>query len=247
VTVLIPSIRPKMKRKDSDDAEKVIPLSKRVMAEFIGTFTLVFAAAGADVTDSLSGHELGKMAVLAAPGLALAAMIYAVDKISGAYFNPAISIGFALTGHLRKRDLPFYIAVQVAAAIVASLAVAFAIAPYGHSSTSGLTVPHTGWPASFVMETVFTFILMFIAISLKEDVGYKAFGGIAIGAAIIALGIIGMPVSGASMNPARSFGPALVAGNFSDQWIYWVAPIIGALVAVLAFEMVKDDKKKKAN
>ncbi|AIF82752.1 permease, glycerol uptake facilitator [Candidatus Nitrososphaera evergladensis SR1] len=233
-----------MKRKDPSDAEKVIPLSKRIVAEFIGTFTLVFAAAGASVADTLSGHELGALAVVAAPGLAIAAMIYAVDKISGAYFNPAISIGFALTGHLRKRDLPFYIAVQVAAAIVASLVVAFAIAPYGHSDATGLTVPHTGWLASFVIEIVFTFILMFVAISLKEDVGYKAFGGIAIGAAITALGIMGMPVSGASMNPARSFGPALVAGNFSDQWVYWVAPIIGAVVAVLAFEMAKDNKKK---
>jgi MIP family channel proteins len=231
-----------MKKLGSRDAEKVIPLPKRIVAEFIGTFVLVFAAAGADVADVISGHELGKLAVVAAPGLALAAMIYAVDKVSGAYFNPAVSIGFVLTGHLRKKDLPFYILTQVAAAITASLIIAFAIAPYDVSK-AGLTVPHTGWFASFVLEIVFTFILMFAAICLKEDVGYKAFGGIAIGAVIIALGIIGTPVSGASMNPARSFGPAFVAGDISDQWIYWIAPIIGAILAVLAFKTVKDDRE----
>lgn len=233
-----------MKKLDSADAEKVVPLPKRIIAEFIGTFVLVFAAAGADVADVVSGHELGKLAVVAAPALALTAMIYSVDKISGAYFNPAVSIGFVLTGHLRKKDLPFYILIQVAAAITASLIVAFTVAPY-NVSKAGLTVPHTGWPPSFVLEIVFTFILMFASICLKEDVGYKAFGGITIGAVITALGIIGMPISGASMNPARSFGPALVAGNISDQWIYWIAPIIGAILAVLTFKAVKDEREKQ--
>jgi MIP family channel proteins len=218
------------------DAEKIVALPKRVATEFIGTFMLVLAAAGADVADAVGGHELGKLAVIAAPGFVLTAMIYATDKISGAYFNPAVSIGFAVTRHLKFRDLPFYIAAQVAGAIVAAIAVAFAI---GHSGTAGLTIPHMGEAQAFAMELVSAFLLMFVGISVKEQVGYKAFGGIAIGAVIIATGIVGMGVSGASMNPARSLGPAIVACNFTGQWIYWVAPILGAAIAVFFFKAIK--------
>jgi MIP family channel proteins len=232
--------RPAKDRGSQRDAEKVVSLPKRVLAEFIGTFMLVFAAAGADVADAVGGHELGRLAVVAAPGFAVAAMIYATDKISGAYFNPAVSIGFVLTGHLKPKDLPFYIAAQVAAAVVAALVVASTI---GQSGTAGLTLPHTGWFQSFAIETVFTFVLMFTGLSLKEDVGYKSFGGIAIGAVLVATGIIGAPVSGASMNPARSFGPALVAWNFSGQWIYWVAPVIGMALAVFSFRAIEPGKK----
>ena len=221
----------------SQDAEKIVALPRRVATEFIGTFMLVFAAAGADVADAVGGHELGKLAVAAAPGLVLTAIIYATDKISGAYFNPAVSIGFAITRHLKARDLPFYVAAQVAGAIVASLAVAFMI---GHSGTAGLTIPHSSEPQAFAVEIVFAFLLMFVGISVKEQVGYKAFGGIAIGAIVVATGIIGMGISGASMNPARSLGPALVASNFAGLWIYWTAPFIGAVIAVLSFKLIKD-------
>ena len=221
---------------DSQDAEKIVALPRRVATEFIGTFMLVLAAAGADVADAVGGHELGKLAVATAPGLVVAAMIYATDKISGAYFNPAVSIGFAITRHLKIKDLPFYVAAQVAGAIVASVAIAFAI---GHSGTAGLTIPHTGEAQSFAIELVFAFLLMLVGISVKEQVGYKEFGGIAIGAVIAATGIIGIGISGASMNPARSLGPALIAGNFTGQWIYWIAPIIGAVIAVLSFKAIK--------
>ena len=135
-------------------------------------------------------------------------MTYAVDKISGAYFNPAITIGFTVTGHLKPQELPLYIIVQVVGAMMASAIV----------------------------------FLMFIGFSLKERIGYKPFGGIAIGAFIAAAGIIGIPVSGGSMNPARSFGPALVSINLTYEWIYWIAPIIGAILAVLCFRAIKDHR-----
>ena len=122
----------------------------------------------------------------------------------------------------------------------------------GYSNTAaghaGLTIPlgKGGWPQSFVLEMVLTFFLMFVSISMKEDkdiLGYKKFGGIAIGATIILAGIIGIQVSGASMNPARSFGPALIlvgdGSGLSYNWIYWVAPIIGSIIAVYSFKMVK--------
>lgn len=223
---------------NSIEAEKVVPLYKRLGAELIGTFALVFAAAGSDISDALGGHVLGKFAVAAVPGLVIMAMIYGLDKISGAYFNPAISIGFTITRHLRSKELLFYIIAQISGSIIASLVVHAVI---GHSGNSGLTLPlgKGGWLQSFLLEIVLTFFLMITSISLKEEVGYKNFGGIAIGGTIILADIIGMQISGASMNPARSFGPALIFGNLNYNWIYWIAPIIGAIIAVFAFRVVK--------
>ena len=217
----------------------------------IGTFALVFAAVGSDIADTLNGHALGKLAVAAAPGLVVMVMIYGLDRISGAYFNPAISIGFSISRHLKVKDLPLYIMVQIIGSILAS---AVAIVAIGYSNTAagghaGLTIPlgKGGWIQSFILEIVLTFFLMFVSISVKEDkdiLGYKKFGGIAIGATIILAGIIGIQVSGASMNPARSFGPALIladdSSGLSYNWIYWVAPIIiGSILAVYSFKMVK--------
>jgi aquaporin Z len=223
------------------EPEEIIPLRKRLIAELIGTFALVFAAVGSDAADVISGHEIGKFAVAAAPGFVVAAMIYALDKISGAYFNPAIAIGFAVTGHLKLRDLPLYIIIQVVGSVLASAIIFLAIVP-ANTENAGLTLPRTGWLQSFALELVLTFLLMFIGISLKERIGYKPFGGMAIGAFIAAAGIIGIPVSGGSMNPARSLGPALVSLNFSYDWIYWIAPIIGAILAVLCFRAIKDHR-----
>jgi MIP family channel proteins len=230
--------RREKRTEDAAEPEEIIPLCKRLLAELIGTFALVFAAVGSDAADIASGYEIGKFAIAAAPGLVVTAMTYAVDKICGAYFNPAVTIGFALTGHLKLRDLPLYIIVQAVGAVVASAVVFLAIVP-PNIENAGLTLPRTGWLQSFALELVLTFFLMFIGISLKERVGYKPFGGIAIGAFIAAAGIIGIPVSGGSMNPARSFGPALVSLNLSYEWVYWIAPTIGAILAVLCFRAIK--------
>jgi MIP family channel proteins len=226
------------KNVSSIEAEQVVPLYKRVGSELIGTFALVFAAAGSDISDALGGHVLGKFAVAAVPGLIIMAMIYGLDKISGAYFNPAVSIGFTITKHLKSKELPLYIIAQIAGSIIAGLAV---LAVIGHSGSSGLTLPlgKGGWLQSFLLEIVLTFFLMLTSISLKEQVGYKSFGGIAIGGTIILADIIGMQISGASMNPARSFGPALVFGNLTYNWVYWIAPIVGAVIAVFTFRVVK--------
>jgi MIP family channel proteins len=231
------------------EPEIIVPLHKRLGAELIGTFALVFAAIGSDISDTLNGHTLGKLAVAAAPGLVVMVMIYGLDRISGAYFNPAISIGFSISRHLKVKDLPLYILVQIIGSILASVVAIVAIG-YGNGAAghAGLTIPlgKGGWIQSFVLEIVLTFFLMFVSISMKEDkdiLGYKKFGGIAIGATIILAGIIGIQVSGASMNPARSFGPALIlasdSSGLSYNWIYWLAPIIGSILAVYSFKMVK--------
>lgn len=222
------------------EAERIVPLYKRLGAEFIGTFALVFAAVGSDISNSLAGNEFGKFAVAAVPGLVIMAMIYGLDKISGAYFNPAVSIGFTITKHLKQKDLLMYIAVQIVGSIIASLVV---MAVIGKSGNVGLTLPNDSdhWYHAFVLEVVLTFLLMLVSISMKEDkvTGYKNFGGIAIAATIVLADIIGMNISGASMNPARSFGPAIVFGNLDYNWIYWIAPIIGSLIAIYSFKLVK--------
>lgn len=224
------------------EAERIVPLYKRLGAELIGTFALVFAAVGSDISNALGGNEIGKLAVAASPGLIIMAMIYGLDKISGAYFNPAVSIGFTISKHLKLKDLPLYIVVQIIGSIIASIVVLLAI---GSSGNTGLTLPgeNVSWHQAFVLEVVLTFLLMLVSISLKEDkdIGYKNFGGIAIGGTIILADIIGMQISGASMNPARSFGPALVFGNLNYSWIYLIAPIIGSLMAVYSFKIIKSD------
>jgi aquaporin Z len=225
-----------------NEAEIIVSLRKRFIAELLGAFGLVFTAAGSSIADALAGHSIGRLAVAVAPGLVIMAMTYALDKTSGAYFNPAISIGYTLSGHLKAKDLPFYIIAQIVGAIIASAIVLIAI---GHAGNSGLTLPmgKGGWTQAFVLEVVLTFFLMLISISMKEEkqkAGYKSFGGIAIGATIALDDIVGLDISGASMNPARSFGPALIFGNLTDNWIYWLAPILGALIAVVVFKAIEN-------
>ena len=120
--------------------------------------------------------------------------------------------------------MPLYIIAQITGSIIASLVVLAAI---GHSGNSGLTLPlgKGGWLQAFILEIVLTFFLMITSISLKEEIGYKNFGGIVIGGIIIVADIIGIQISGASMNPARSFGPALIFGNLTYNWVYWIAPL----------------------
>ena len=221
------------------EAEKIVPLYKRLMAESVGTFGLVFTAMGSDIANDLGKHMLGDFGVAVAPGLLIMAMTYALDKVSGAYFNPAISIGFTLTRHLKVKDLPMYILAQLAGSIIASLAVYTSI---GRSGNVGLTLPLAGgWYQAFILEVILTFFLMLVGIAMKEEkgmTGYKSFGGIAIGGIIIFDDILGLRISGASMNPARSFGPALVSGNLVNNWIYWMAPIFGAVIAVSVFKIM---------
>jgi aquaporin Z len=224
------------------EAETTIPLKKRFIAELIGAFGLVFAGVGSSQADSLSGHALGKLAVALAPGLLIMIMTYALDKISGAYFNPAISICYTLSKHLKPKDLPFYIIAQLLGAILASLLVTVTV---GHVDDSGATLPKGkgGWEQSFALEATLTFFLMFVSIAMKEEKpksGYKSFGGIAIGTTIILDDLVGMDISGASMNPARSFGPALVFGDLSYNWVYWLAPILGAVIALSVFKAIEN-------
>lgn len=200
----------------------------RLLAETVGTFALVFAGTGAIVTNDVAGG-VTHVGIALTFGLIVMAMIYAVGNVSGAHLNPAVTIGFLIAGRFeRGRVLP-YIAAQLFGAMLASglLRLLF-IHP-----TLGTTLPAGPWWQTFVLETVLTFLLMFtilcVATGSKEQ-GVMA--GAAIGSVVALEAMFAGPISGASMNPARSLAPALVSGNFQYLWMYLVAPVVGAIVAV---------------
>ncbi len=212
-------------------------LGPSLLAEGIGTFVLVFAGCGAIAVDSLQGG-LGSAGVAAAFGLAIMVMVYALGHVSGAHFNPAVTAAFAISGHLPPvRVLPYWTA-QVAGAV---LAAAFLRVSLGDGVALGVTQPSGSAVQAFAWELVLSAILMLVITAVATDaraVGQAA--AIAIGGTVALGSLVGGPISGASMNPARSLGPARVSGEQADQWIYLTAPIIGASLAALAYDRLRD-------
>jgi aquaporin NIP len=209
---------------------------RALVAEAIGTFALVFAGAGAIMVDAKT-HALGHVGVAIVFGLAIMAMIYAVGHVSGAHFNPAVSLGFALTRHFPWRRLAAYWVAQIAGALVAA---ALLRASLGDRADVGATLPAGSQGQSFVWELILTFFLMFVIMGVATDtraVGEAA--AIAIGGTVGFDAMFGGPVSGASMNPARSLGPALVSGDLHALWLYLVAPPLGAAAAALTYQVVR--------
>jgi MIP family channel proteins len=210
---------------------------RALVAEFIGTFALVFAGCGAIMVDA-STHQLGHLGVAAAFGLAIMVMIYGVGHISGAHFNPAVTATFALTRHFPWGRVPGYWAAQVAGAFVAA---ALLRASLGDLAALGSTTPSGSDAQSLVFEAVMSFFLMFVIMAVATDaraVGEAA--AIAIGATVGLDALFGGPISGASMNPARSLGPALVEGRFNSIWIYILGPLLGAGAAGITYRWLRD-------
>jgi MIP family channel proteins len=209
---------------------------RTLVAEAIGTFGLVFAGAGAIVVDART-HQLGHVGVAITFGLVIMAMIYAVGHISGAHFNPAVSFAFALTRHFPWPRLVAYWAAQLAGAL---LAAALLRGSLGSDAHTGPSLPSGSQGQSFVWELVLTFFLMFVIMAVATDtraVGEAA--AIAIGATVGLDAMFGGPISGASMNPARSLGPALVSGDLHARWLYVVAPLAGAALGALAYQSIR--------
>ena len=211
---------------------------RALLAEGIGTFALVFAGAGAIMVDSET-HALGHVGIALTFGLVIMVMIYAVGHVSGAHFNPAVTVAFALTRHFPWPRAAAYILAQVTAAIVAA---AVLRASLGNVAGIGRTTPAGSQAQSFLWELVLTFFLMFVIMAVATDtraVGEAA--AIAIGGTVGLDAIFGGPVSGASMNPARSLGPALVAGELGSLWLYLTAPLLGAALGALAYQLVRGE------
>lgn len=214
------------------------PLPKQLGAEALGTFCLVFAGTGAIVIDGASGGAITHAGVAAAFGLAVMVMIYALGDISGAHLNPAVTLGFVAARRFPLRAAGPFVASQCAGALLASgcLRVLFP-----DSAGLGNTVPAGSAAQALAFEAVLSFMLMFVILSVS--IGAKEKGvtaGLAIGATVMLAALFGGPVSGASMNPARTLGPAFATLDFTGFWIYLAGPLAGALAAVLACRCVRE-------
>lgn len=206
---------------------------RRLLTEALGAFFLTLAAAGPAVISVATGQKIGQPAAVVAPGLVVMALIYTVGDVSGAHFNPTVTLAFAIRDDFPWRRVPGYMLAQFAGAILAAALLRALFGNVGHLGAT-LPSPATGDLASLVMECVLTFLLVTVILGTAHDtklVGHNA--ALAVGATIALDGLFASPVSGASMNPARSFGPALVSGDLGSVWIYFVGPLAGALLATL--------------
>jgi len=213
-------------------------MAKKYIAEFIGTFVLVFAGTSAIVVNDMSGGMVTHLGVAIVFGLVVAAMIYTLGDISGAHINPAVTIAFWSAGRLPGNEVLPYIISQVLGAISASTIVYLLFS--GHP-TLGATLPSGTVSQSFILETLLTFILMLTIINVATGSKEKGIiAGIAIGGVVAFEALFAGPISGASMNPARSIGPALISGRIGALWIYIIAPILGALLAVVCCRCIRE-------
>ena len=212
--------------------------ARRLTAELVGTFALVFAGCGAVMVDAKT-HALGHVGVALTFGLVIMAMIYAVGHVSGAHFNPAVTLAFALSRHFPWPRAFGYWGAQLVGALVAALLLR---ASLGDIADVGATQPSGSQGQSFLWELVLTFFLMVVIMAVATDtlaVGEAA--AIAIGGTIALDAMFGGPISGASMNPARSTAPAFVSGNLHALWLYIVAPAVGACVGALAYQFIRTE------
>jgi MIP family channel proteins len=200
-----------------------------LIAEVIGTFALVLFGCSAIVVDSLYNGVVGHVGIALVFGLIVMAMIYSVGNISGANLNPAVTIGFVAAGRMKIKKAVLYITAQFVGAILAALVIK---AAFPSSLILGETLPSVHLISAFIIETVLTFFLMFVILNVSTGHMEKGImAGVAIGGTVALEAIVGGPLTGASMNPARSLGPALVNLNLTHLWIYIAAPILGALLA----------------
>ena len=204
---------------------------RRSVAEFVGAFTLIFIGGGAGI---VSGSDI--VAVALANGLAIGIMVTNLGHISGGHFNPAITLGFLAT---RRITAPLAVAYWIAQFLGAVIAAAILRGFFHHAILGALPhAPQFGAGKGFVLELILTFFLVWAVWATAVDPGgaFKAIAGLAIGLTISIDVLMGGPLTGAAMNPARAFGPQLLSGNWGEGWIYYLGPVLGALIAALAYD-----------
>ncbi|MDQ6833122.1 MAG: aquaporin [Chloroflexota bacterium] len=243
------SVRPIARRDETEQdkyqshgkPEREASLSQRLFAEVFGTFALVTVAAGADVIAVISAGEVNLVARAVAPALLVMAMIYAIGDVSGAHFNPAVTLAFALRRDFPWRLVPAYWAAELAGALCAAVLLRTLYGDVGHL---GANQPNHGVGVSLVMEIVLTLLL--ITVILGTATRHQLIGpnaAIAVGGTIALCGLFALPVSGASMNPVRSLGPALIGNETAYIWIYLVGPLLGSVLAVAATWVMHGGRK----
>lgn len=223
-----------------------IPSSKKYLAEFIGTFVLVFMGCGSAV---LAGKYIGFVGISFAFGLSVLVMVYAIGGISGCHINPAISISMLASGKMKLEDTVIYVIVQCMGAVIAAM-VLYAVAlgnpgyslavnglgqnGYAQASPGGFSMI-----SGFIAEVILTFIFLLVIYGSTSERASKGFAGISIGLSLVLIHLVGIPITGTSVNPARSLGPAVVVGGIalSQLWLFWVAPVVGGLIAALVWRL----------
>ena len=202
---------------------------KKCIAEAIGTFALVFAGCGAIIVNDTFGGVVGHVGICIVFGLVVMAMIYALGNVSGAHINPAVTVAFFVAGRFDKHLVLPYVSSQFVGAIIAAAILRLLFPEHG---TLGSTLPAVPLTSAFAMEILLSFFLMFVVLNVStnhKEVG--VIGGIAVGGIVALNALFGGPVTGASMNPARSLGPALLSLNLDSMWLYLTAPVVGTCLA----------------
>ncbi len=212
-------------------------MKKQLTAEFLGTYFLVLAGTGAIVINKLTG-ELTHVGVALTFGLVVSALIFAFGHISGAHFNPAVTISFLLLKKINRKNALIYIIVQCIGAILASITICYL---FGNVANLGATLPRGSSQQAFILEFLLTFLLMIVILgSALHKKANASFAAIAIGATVGLEAMFGGPITGASMNPARSLAPAIISGNVSTLWIYLIATTIGAIAATYIYKIIQE-------
>jgi MIP family channel proteins len=211
------------------------------LAEMLGTFALVFAGPGAAAVDVASGGSVSGVGIGMSFGLIVMVMIFAIGHTSGCHINPAITIAMLALRRIEPAKAAGYIVVQLVGAVLAGLAI---VAIVGDEGQAGATIPRiNGADAAFWSELILTFFLAFVVLAVATDSRAEgSFAAIAIGGYVGFAATGWGPVANASMNPARSFGPAVAATVWDSHWVYWVAPILGALIAAGVYELLREPK-----
>ncbi len=209
-------------------------------AELLGTFFLVFAGTGSIIVNEIFPGRVTPLGIGLVFGLIVMAMIYSIGHISGAHLNPAVTAGFVISGRLPFREAGRYLLAQLSGAVLASALLRGIF--FRHATGLGVTLPSGPWWEALALEFFLTFLLMFVIMGVATD--HRAQGvmaGVAIGAVIALEALFAGPITGASMNPARSFGPALMAGEFRLHWIYWLAPLAGSAAGAWTYRIIRCD------
>ena len=211
---------------------------RKYVAEFIGTFTMVFCCTGAIIINEVTNCAVSHVGISITCGLIVMAMIYSIGNISGAHMNPAVTIAFSTAGIFSVREVFPYILAQLCGAFAASILLKYL---FPENLFLGSTIPAGSDVQSLILEYILTFFLMFVIMNVahgSKETGM--FAGLAIGSVVLLEAMFAGPISGASMNPARSLAPAIVSGNITHVWIYILAPISGALSAIPLYNYLKN-------
>lgn len=217
---------------------------KRYIAEGLGTFALVFCGTGALIVNEQSNGSLGLIGIALAFGIIVTAMIYVFGNISGTHINPAVTIALVVGKLTTKKDAAFYILAQLVGAILASSLLKIM---FPENETLGGTVPSGDFLQSFILEAVLTFFLMLTILGVTARKGFSSVAGLVIGLVVTGIILFAGPISGGSFNPARSIAPAILSGKFTALWIYIVAPILGAVAAMLVWKILNKNDRTVAD